>query len=466
MFLRFVYMAFLAVFDLIVIIIGLGDLICFNYFRIIFRNKSLVLCRVHTFLLYVFTHLSSFVLASLSIDRAIATNLLKYAKAYCRPHVACKVVVLNLLLAIVVNFHNLLFLGYRTYDMEQTTGTGNSSDYDDPLNLTLSAMALKKMTTLAPATTQFDTICVAKEDSLYQVFVDVYFQFIDLLSYALVPGLIMFVCSILIIRAVFLSNKRMHAQYDRRVNHRAFTDGPRKSSNNNNNTNSNRIRSVKQRHSAPALKVVIDKHEATTFELSRVDQGDEDLNGAADDVVVAAADAAAECNEIFIATAAAKRQQQQDAIINGNIAVNGAKGAHATADARRLEVPSAMSRKKKRRSTATSDFKKRESIFEHIDRRLARIRANSVGSKKLSLTYTLISINVLFLCLTSPLVIVRLFVRDIENIQQTKTLNSIVYLLAYANHSFNFIFYGISSRPYRTVIIDFLSRACQPRRKH
>ena len=78
----FIYLAFLSIIDLFVLSFGLGDMIMISYFRIVLRNYSRSVCRIHTFLTYASTHLSSFILASVSIDRAIATNLINFAKKY------------------------------------------------------------------------------------------------------------------------------------------------------------------------------------------------------------------------------------------------------------------------------------------------------------------------------------------------------------------------------------------------
>lgn len=109
----FVYLLFLCLVDLFVLVFGLGDIILFSYFGFVAREQSIFVCRAHTFLTYVSTHLSSFILASVSIDRAIATNLITYAKVFCKRRMAYKVVLLNLCLAALSNSHYLLFLGYE-----------------------------------------------------------------------------------------------------------------------------------------------------------------------------------------------------------------------------------------------------------------------------------------------------------------------------------------------------------------
>jgi hypothetical protein len=106
----FIYLAFLSIVDLMVLTLGLGDIILISYFNLIVRAKSIYLCRIISFLIYGSTHLSSFILASVSIDRAIATNFINYAKVYCKPVTAYKIILVNIFIASLVDFHNLIFL--------------------------------------------------------------------------------------------------------------------------------------------------------------------------------------------------------------------------------------------------------------------------------------------------------------------------------------------------------------------
>nr|QVK45806.1 G protein-coupled receptor [Proales similis] len=176
----FTYLAFLAVVDLFVLLFGLGDIILISYFKFVLRNQSIVICRVHSFLTYAFTHLSSFTLAAVSIDRAIATNLLNFAKKYCQPSTAYKVIAFNIVLAAVMNMHSLLFLG--SYDL--VVGGPNQSS-------------------------RLEFSCASKAGSLYEHFMDPFFKWIDLLLYAIIPTTTMAICTFLIIRTLLKTNRRM-----------------------------------------------------------------------------------------------------------------------------------------------------------------------------------------------------------------------------------------------------------------
>jgi hypothetical protein len=102
----------------------------------------------------------------------------------------------------------------------------------------------------------------------------------------------------------------------------------------------------------------------------------------------------------------------------------------------------------RRKPSAGQMFCRLVSRTASTDRRPNSVRMN----KTLHLTYTLISINTLFFCLVSPLVILACVVNEKYDIQNTKMLYNIVYLLAYSNHSFNFVFYGLSSPPFRETV--------------
>ena len=278
----FIYFAFLSIVDLFVITLGLGDIIIISYFGIALRNESIIICRLHTFLTYLSTHLSSFVLASVSIDRAIALNSIHLSKIYCKPKMAKKVILFDFLLVFIINFHSLFFLGfYDTYD-DGTSMTSLSYNTD-----------IIQTTTKQSATETF--MCASREGSIYFSFLEKYFKYADLICYAFLPFAIMIVCTILIVRVLLLS---------------------------------------------------------------------------------------------------------------------------------------------------TNKFKKNNGFS------VKRKRNRQV-------TYSLIILNILFLCLVSPLVFVLAFIH-IEQNMDSKIVYNIIYLLAYSNHCFNFIFYGISCPPYRSALMALL----------
>jgi hypothetical protein len=299
----FTYFAVLSIVDFFVITLGLGDAILLSYFKIVVRNESIISCRLHTFLTYVFTHLSSFILASVSIDRAIALNSINLSRIYCKTQTAYKVILINIAIVVIINCHSLFFMG--TYE---------SADDNDLSFLNSSSVKLPN-----GYSSKIKLICGTKEETLYKKFLEPYFEYIDLLCYAILPFLVMFICTILIIKVMVTSNKKFDTA---------------KSSNS----------------------------------VSKSSSRNEKVEGPTEPM---------------------------------------------------LKFRDERMRKKIKRT-------------KHI-------------------TYTLLILNFLFLCLVSPLVLVIAFSNS-ESAENKILLNTVT-LLAYSNHCFNFIFYGLSCSSYRTAIL-------------
>ena len=293
----FKYLAYLSIVDLFVCVLGLGDMIAISYLKFIIRNYSIVFCRLHTFFLYSFTHLSSFILSAVSIDRAISLNCFTFAKTYCKPAMARKIFLLISLLTIVVNFHSLIFLG--NYEADETVNNNN-------------------ITNKSAGPSRFS--CSSKLGSVYDKFLIPYFQYIDMLSYVIVPFFIMMICTLFIVKVLITTNKKnKHVKGNTKKTIRAPSEEPSGTI----NTNNQQLRAEK----------------------------------------------------------------------------------------------GTLLRNKKR------------------------------TSRNKNITWTLISLNTLFFCLLSPLLFVQAFMS--HYMDKNKMLTNIIYLLAYSNHCFNFVFYGLSSPPYR-----------------
>ncbi|RMZ94559.1 FMRFamide receptor-like, partial [Brachionus plicatilis] len=282
----FIYLAFLSMVDLTVLTLGLGEIILISYFHLVVRNKSLIICRILSFFIYGSTHLSSFIIASVSIDRAIATNMINFSKTYCTPKTAFKIIFFNIFLTAVINFHNLIFMGHTEPTEIANASLASGLDY-------LSQNLTKSLLT--------SCICGSKKDTLYDKFLDPVFKWVDLLSYAIIPFIIMAICTFLITRVLFLSNKRLN-----------------------------------------------------------------------------------------------RNKKQSKSLLK---------------------------------------------------------KPNHKSNKAKHLTYTLITLNCLFFCLVSPLLAVLIILKGKETDGRNKIVINIVYLLAYSNHSFNFVLYGFSSPPFRELCI-------------
>ena len=85
-----------------------------------------------------------------------------------------------------------------------------------------------------------------------------------------------------------------------------------------------------------------------------------------------------------------------------------------------------------------------------VAKSMAANRARTNKAKHLS--YTLLTLNIVFICLVGPLVIARL-VLDSSSTPLNKMLNNVVYLLSNANHALNFVMYACSLPPYRESLV-------------
>lgn len=221
----------------------------------------------------------------------------------------------------------------------------------------------------ANRTFEYKISCSARIDSYYDNFLNSFYNWLDLTFYAILPFLIMAVCSFFIIRVIFSSNKRMK-------------------------------HSLSYKTSAALINAAL---------INRVPED-------------------------------AKRRFSRDGDpLTENDGTN-----------LRNKSPSPLPSPS---SSARNSLTYIKRLISKNDKKSSTgASGNSRMNKTLHLTYTLISINTLFFCLVSPLVIMVCLVNNTEEISKNKLLFNIVYLLAYSNHSLNFVFYGMSSPPFRQTI--------------
>jgi hypothetical protein len=176
----FRYLAYLSIVDLIVLYLGLGNLILRDYFNIDIRDQNLFLCKFHIFLTYVTTHLSSWILTIVSIDRAIACTIVQLNKRIGRPKFADRIFLIICLIISLINSHILLFMGSKQTEIYSSTNT-NLSIYKETI------------------------ICTHNTSKIYFQFFEKPYSIIDLLSYVLIPFVIMTICSSIIAYRLFFS---------------------------------------------------------------------------------------------------------------------------------------------------------------------------------------------------------------------------------------------------------------------
>ncbi|UJR22455.1 hypothetical protein I4U23_025513 [Adineta vaga] len=175
----FRYLAYLSIVDLIVIYLGLGHLILRDYFQFDIREQNLFLCKFHTFLTYVTTHLSSWILTLVSIDRAIACTVIQLNKRFCRPKSADRIFIGMCIIISLINSHILLFMGSKRTIIH--SNQKNISSHQQII------------------------VCTHNTSEIYFHFFEKPYSIIDLFSYVLIPFLIMTICAGIIAYRLFFS---------------------------------------------------------------------------------------------------------------------------------------------------------------------------------------------------------------------------------------------------------------------
>ncbi|UJR16318.1 hypothetical protein I4U23_003224 [Adineta vaga] len=245
----FRYLALLSLMDLLVLYSGLLDLFLMIEYGGTFSLRSLspVSCRLHTFITYWSQHSSSWILSFISVDRAVATNCIKFAKKFCTPRSAEYIVGIILLLTALLNCHELIFLRLQntTSTLEQTSlpttivTQESMMIYESDMNTNQSVrkrsiqsidflcdnsswnilcLTRKKRdlstfnltTSTIPFKTKInDRKCEPFEGSRYEFFWDHVWEWIDVCLYALIPFTVMSIGTFLIVYRVYYQQRRV-----------------------------------------------------------------------------------------------------------------------------------------------------------------------------------------------------------------------------------------------------------------
>ena len=136
----FRYLALLSLMDLLVLYSGLLDLFLTIEYGGAFSLRTInpITCRLHTFITYWSQHCSSWILSFISVDRAIATNCIQFARKFCTPRSAEYIVGIIIIVVALLNCHELLFLHLQDTDRVDLPVSNN----------------LDEMTTLSPFRTR------------------------------------------------------------------------------------------------------------------------------------------------------------------------------------------------------------------------------------------------------------------------------------------------------------------------
>ncbi|CAF1114830.1 unnamed protein product [Rotaria sp. Silwood1] len=249
----FRYLALLSLTDLLVLYSGLLDLFLMIEYGGTFslRNLNPIACRLHTFITYWSQHSSSWILSFISVDRAIATNRIKFARKFCTPRSAEYIVGIILFFTALFNFHELILLRlqdvnpieYRNdnptllpYHLNITTQEASTSYgfdinnkllnkrnvqsitsiCDNPLwnflclrnkrDIFVSNLTTNKLTSKSKITMKK---CAPLKDSRYELFWDHVWEWVDVCLYALIPFTIMSIGTFFIVYRVYYQQRRV-----------------------------------------------------------------------------------------------------------------------------------------------------------------------------------------------------------------------------------------------------------------
>ncbi len=175
----FVYFGILNIINLALIYVTIMRVILEFNFKIDIRSINIFTCKLHVFLTYFLGHLSSLMICTISIDRVISVVFLNKAKVLCTPKIALISTLCLIFLNICISSH---FLFLESAHIEQSNDTNYS---------------YSKIT------------CAPPDDTLYYKFIDNAWKIIDLLVFAIIPFIIMSICSLVIIIRVAKQSQRV-----------------------------------------------------------------------------------------------------------------------------------------------------------------------------------------------------------------------------------------------------------------
>jgi hypothetical protein len=164
----FRYLTFLSLFDLFALLTGYGQIFFIVYFKVDLRLVSSSTCKVHSFLVYFFTHLSTVVLAMMSIDRAfVITTQSDTVSKLSTPQLVNKFIFIASIFVALVNSHFLFFTQLFEFRLGEVNST-NSSLLNNSYSIFDSAHSYQNATL-------FYKLCYAQSETTYYYFIIHYF---------------------------------------------------------------------------------------------------------------------------------------------------------------------------------------------------------------------------------------------------------------------------------------------------
>jgi len=246
----FRYLAILSLMDLVVLYSGLLDLFLMieyggNYSL---RILSPITCRLHTFITYWSQHSSSWILSFISVDRAVATNFIKFARKFCTPRSAGYIVSSIVILIGLVNCHELIFLHLRDASLVEsinsisTTTTTTTTSFRSSKNFQKRTVEIlvsicdktpwnqlcqrqkRDLSSLNNNENMFKSKysmkkCEPLEGSRYAYVWDHVWEWIDVCLYAIIPFTVMSIGTFFIVYRVYYQQRRVFRSRRSNQNH-------------------------------------------------------------------------------------------------------------------------------------------------------------------------------------------------------------------------------------------------------
>ena len=177
----FVYFGVLNIVNLALIYVTFMRVIMEFNFKKDLRVINMFFCKIHVFLTYFLGHLSSLLICTISIDRVISVVFIQKARLLCTPKIAWIVTACLAMLNFCISGH-FLFLKSGYIEVSNSTNKVN---------------------------------CEPPEDTAYFLFISNAWKIIDMSIFAIVPFIIMSVCSVIIIIRVAEQSKRVKTHKSR-----------------------------------------------------------------------------------------------------------------------------------------------------------------------------------------------------------------------------------------------------------
>lgn len=204
---------YLSVIDLLVLFICTGDTVLTFCFKIHIRLYSTFTCKMHTFLTYYLTHMSSIVLMCVSVQRYLIIHNIevfnsikvKFLKQKFKLYHIEKIIFLIAVLLAILNSHYLIFFDLNEveqnlYDfLNDVNGSVNSMDLNVISETLTTTSEETNSPLLVPSTNRTGLfICYSLKYMDYTYFLIHNWLWIDTSIYFFLPNTIMIVCSIMI----------------------------------------------------------------------------------------------------------------------------------------------------------------------------------------------------------------------------------------------------------------------------